>query len=1300
MEQTVSVKAVLEDQITKGIERLNKSFGGINKELENVKKRVQPVASGIARIAAAFAGVQAARRSIGLAREQVEAEQALGVALRGNVEQLEKIKKISSELQGRTIIGDESFIRSAATVRSLAGELERAEDTLLAIANFSAGNPALSFDSASTLVAKALAGQTSALTRYGITVGDVSEVVDELNRKFGGQAEALAQTDFGRVQQELNSAGDAAEVLGRQLVRVQVLVATGIKEITQAVTRFSELPVVRQVISVLEGAADKLGGIERTIGVIVASVGVIAIGNILAPVASVLLSVTKIGVAIAPIAAVVGGIVAGVVTWAKETGVVETAVDLVRDNVAEVGFLLGGIAIATIPLIVSSVKTLAVRLIPQLLAGVNALLVRAALFVAPFALAAVQVLAIGTAIAIAAREILRATGRLPAVEDFMRGVVSQVQQMLQTVRRVFQAVKDGKLSISEVAKLAREKLIEVGAILQAVVVSPVFSFFNDLETIVESSFQLVIKKIKAKMAELVASVNVQFIELARKLNKLPLINIELPEEKTEEALERGVEGVKQLGDAAVEAEAKKIRDALNFGDNIRASVEKGLEEAKDIAAEFAAKFESVMSEATRKGVEEGADAAAPDRAALAQTLRQAEGALQDRSLQQAFIEAIASGFDSPSLRRVLDSIPEAIRASVRDFPSAVAATIAALPTEAREQGGAAVLDALKREFEEQRLARIGLIEAQEAIEAVSLDEEIRARERAVAVAREQLRLAEERNGTEAERQEILTRISTAESTLFQADLARVRLTQEQLARRREEAEAVVDEAEAIESALQDATKVTFERLANGLIDVETAERQIRIEADRATNRISVLSGEIRQLGAGGKISAGDLAELLAAIDRVKQEAGQGSRLAIAEGITEASERAAAQVFQLANAVLAAKAAGTADDGTLAQLQAAEAAFANANAQALTSFEQLKASVSDPEILAQIEALKAAVVQYGVDVEKVGGTVEETPIAGSLEAGVDNWRAFAEGATSSGALAGNALNSLGDSMGSIFVDLMETGGKNVKKLALQFVASLAQMIAKAAALSLILQLLPGGSAIGGILGANQGGPVGRNRGGPVRLNKGGKAMLRWMGGLGESFTRYADVRRHVRTATVAAGVTAAAALPAMASDPVKLNAGGTPGSPLVSVGGGYVPGPKVDKDIIHALLTPEEWVIRRMATRYYGDRAMDAINRMLIPRSLIHDFLGNSGRKVLENATERFAGGGLVGAGSTGGGGGARERVARPQAPQPMSQRVVMVGGEQAYERMTAQGDRAYLDQAERVARPLALILREKGGLRG
>jgi TP901 family phage tail tape measure protein len=55
-------------------------------------------------------------------------------------------------------------------------------------------------------------------------------------------------------------------------------------------------------------------------------------------------------------------------------------------------------------------------------------------------------------------------------------------------------------------------------------------------------------------------------------------------------------------------------------------------------------------------------------------------------------------------------------------------------------------------------------------------------------------------------------------------------------------------------------------------------------------------------------------------------------------------------------------------------------------------------------------------------------------------------------------------------------------------------------------------------------------------------------------------------------------------------------------------GGPVPGPSgIDADIIPALLSPHEWVIRQRAARYYGNAVMRALNDMRIPRDVLRGY---------------------------------------------------------------------------------------------
>lgn len=58
------------------------------------------------------------------------------------------------------------------------------------------------------------------------------------------------------------------------------------------------------------------------------------------------------------------------------------------------------------------------------------------------------------------------------------------------------------------------------------------------------------------------------------------------------------------------------------------------------------------------------------------------------------------------------------------------------------------------------------------------------------------------------------------------------------------------------------------------------------------------------------------------------------------------------------------------------------------------------------------------------------------------------------------------------------------------------------------------------------------------------------------------------------------------------------------SGLTFAGGGSVPGPRVNRDIVPARLTPGEFVIRRPAVEHYGADTMRALNRMTMPRDAL------------------------------------------------------------------------------------------------
>jgi len=95
-------------------------------------------------------------------------------------------------------------------------------------------------ETATNLVAKAAAGHTEALAKYGITVDaatakshGLSSVLDAINTRFGGQAAAQMETYAGQVEKVKNAWSDLQENVGRAIANDPLVVA-GLRAISEA----------------------------------------------------------------------------------------------------------------------------------------------------------------------------------------------------------------------------------------------------------------------------------------------------------------------------------------------------------------------------------------------------------------------------------------------------------------------------------------------------------------------------------------------------------------------------------------------------------------------------------------------------------------------------------------------------------------------------------------------------------------------------------------------------------------------------------------------------------------------------------------------------------------------------------------------------------------------------------------------------------------------------------------------------------------------------------------------------------
>ena len=188
---------------------------------------------------AGFAGIALVRRSFAAAQQQAEAEAGLFQALRGNVQEFEKLNALAKEIQSRTVVGDEEVLRVLALLANAEVGFDRLGVSIEAIVQASAAlqKP---LDTVATQLLQTLAGEVPRTLKALVpTLQDLTKeelaagaAFDVIARSLGGAAEAIARTPFGKFEQTTNRLGDSMEKLGDVLVTV---VNPAVETVTDAV---------------------------------------------------------------------------------------------------------------------------------------------------------------------------------------------------------------------------------------------------------------------------------------------------------------------------------------------------------------------------------------------------------------------------------------------------------------------------------------------------------------------------------------------------------------------------------------------------------------------------------------------------------------------------------------------------------------------------------------------------------------------------------------------------------------------------------------------------------------------------------------------------------------------------------------------------------------------------------------------------------------------------------------------------------------------------------------------------------
>lgn len=220
----------------KGLEKVEKQAQKTNEAMikgaDNTAQKIMTLSSAINIAKAAWAGV---RGVVGWFMESIEmanknarsvnmlaaAYNAVGYNAKGALDQA---KAFATEMQNLTGIADEVFLDGQRLLANYGIVGQKAQESIRAAYALSVGI-GTSMESALTLVAKAAAGSTSSLSRYGIVLGDnVKEgekfdaVLKQINDKFGASAQASMGDMTAQVGALKESWGDLREELGNYLI--------------------------------------------------------------------------------------------------------------------------------------------------------------------------------------------------------------------------------------------------------------------------------------------------------------------------------------------------------------------------------------------------------------------------------------------------------------------------------------------------------------------------------------------------------------------------------------------------------------------------------------------------------------------------------------------------------------------------------------------------------------------------------------------------------------------------------------------------------------------------------------------------------------------------------------------------------------------------------------------------------------------------------------------------------------------------------------------------------------------------
>ncbi len=301
-------------QRTQEIER---GLDGLSKKMTDFGKQMS------LKVTAPLAAIGAVSLRNADIQERAEAKVRTAIEQTGGAAKLtlEELTSYASELQGRSVFGDEQILNDVTakllTFTNIAGDnFKKAQQAALDMSTVldqdvkgivtqlgkALNDPVKNLSALSRMGIQFSKDQTEVIRKFAET-NQLAEaqaiILDTLARRYGGQAEAASKVGLGALRQLKNAWGDFLEQIGSNMMPVVTKIANALSKVVAVLQDMD--PRIRKIIIVVAALAAAIGPVSLVLGQVVKILPLVKSGFALlvAPIKTVVLGIKSLTAAIA-----------------------------------------------------------------------------------------------------------------------------------------------------------------------------------------------------------------------------------------------------------------------------------------------------------------------------------------------------------------------------------------------------------------------------------------------------------------------------------------------------------------------------------------------------------------------------------------------------------------------------------------------------------------------------------------------------------------------------------------------------------------------------------------------------------------------------------------------------------------------------------------------------------------------------------------------------------------------------------------------------------------------------------------